>query len=218
MNLRPADYKSAALPTELRQHASDEIYYTQFHSSCQELFCSLLLTQRFVLITFIDYSITTPLCLPLFYNFFEKGPEKFPATMLYHYFMSDGKPFANSFLSVYYTIVPCRTGNFSQTVSYRGYTQSFHVGQETFRKQFPAAMLHNRLTPDRKPFANSFLPVCYTIGPCRIGNHSQTVSCRGYTQSSHAEQETIRKQFPVAMIRNRPMPNRKLFANSFLSL
>ena len=107
----------------------------------KNFFRSLLLTQRFVLITFIDYSITTPLCLPLFYNFFEKSPEKFPATMLYHYLMSDGKPFANSFLSVYYTIGPCRTGNYTQTVSYRYDTQSFHAEQETIHKQFPVAML-----------------------------------------------------------------------------
>ena len=138
--------------------------------------------------------------------------------MLYHYLMSDRKHFANSFLSVYYTIVPCRTGNFSQTVSCRYDSQSFHVGQETIRKQFPVAMIRNRSMSDRKPFANSFLSLCCTIVSRRIGNFSQTVSCRGYTQSFHAGQETVRKQFPAAMIRNRSMPDRKLFANSFLSL
>ena len=218
MNLRPADYKSAALPTELRQHASDEIYYTQFHSSCQELFCSLLLTQRFVLITFIDYSITTPLCLPLFYNFFEKSPEKFPATMLYHYLMSDGKPFANSFLSLCCTIASRRTGNLSLIVSCRNDSQSSHVGQETIRKQFPIAMLHNHLTPDRKPFANSFLSLCCTIVSRRTGNLSLIVSCRNDSQSSHVGQETIRKQFPIAMLHNHLTPDRKPFANSFLPL
>ena len=184
----------------------------------KNFFRSLLLTQRFVLITFIDYSIIAPLCLPLFYNFFEKGPEKFPATMLYHYLMSDGKHFANSFLSVYYTIGPCRTGNFSQTVSCRYAIQSAHVEQETFRKQFPVAMIHNRSMPDRKLYANSFLPLCCTIVSCRTGNLSQTVSCRYDSQSSHAGQETFRKQFPAPVIRNRHMTNRKLFANSFLSL
>ena len=204
----------------------------------KNFFRSLLLTQRFVLITFIDYSITTPLCLPLFYNFFEKSPEKFPATMLYHYLMSDGKHFANSFLPLCCTIVSRRTGNLSLIVSCRYDTQSFHAGQETIRKQFPAAVirnrhmtnrkpfansflplcLHNRPMPNRKLYANSFLPLCYTIGPCRTGNLSLIVSCRCTIQSSHVEQETIRKQFPAAMLRNRSMPNRKLFANSFLSL
>ena len=79
--------------------------------------------------------------------------------MLYHYLMSDEKHFANSFLSVYYTIGPCRTGNFSQTVSCRNDSQSSHVGQETIRKQFPVAMIHNRPMSDRKLFANSFLPL-----------------------------------------------------------
>ena len=136
--------------------------------------------------------------------------KQFPVAMIRNRPMPNRKPFANSFLSVYYTIVPCRTGNFSQTVSCRGYTQSSHDEQETFRKQFPAAMLHNRLTPDRKPFANSFLSVYYTIVPCRTGNFSQTVSCRNDSQSFHAGQETIRKQFPVAMLHNRLTPDRKL--------
>ena len=153
----------------------------------KNFFRSLLLTQRFVLITFIDYSITTPLCLPLFYNFFEKSPEKFPATMLYHYLMSVGKPFANSFLQLCCTIVSRRTGNLSLIVSCRCTIQSPHVEQETFRKQFPAAMLYNRPMSDGKPFANSFLSVYYTIGPCRTGNYTQTVSCRYDTQSSYAE-------------------------------
>ena len=138
--------------------------------------------------------------------------------MLYHYLMSDGKLFANSFLPVCCTIVPCRTGNLSLIVSCRCTIQSSHVGQETFRKQFPAAVIRNRHMTNRKPFANSFLPLCYTIGPCRIGNLSLIVSCRCTIQSSHVEQETFRKQFPVAMIRNRSMPDRKLYANSFLPL
>lgn len=54
LNPRPADYKSAALPTELRQHASDGIYYTHLTYFCQGLFS---LTWRFVLITVTDYSI-----------------------------------------------------------------------------------------------------------------------------------------------------------------
>ena len=32
--------------------------------------------------------------------------------------------------------------------------------------------------PSRKPFANSFLSVCIPLFPCRVGNLSQTVSCR----------------------------------------
>ena len=178
--------------------------------------------------------------------------------MLYHYLMSDGKLYANSFLSLCCTIVSRRIGNLSLIVSCRCTIQSFHVGQETFRKQFPAAMLaqsshagqetirkqfpaamlHNRLTPDRKllrkqfsvavirnrsmpdrkPFANSFLSRLYAVVTWRIGNYTQTVSCRYDTQSSHDELETFCKQFPVAMIRNRLTPDSKLYANSFLPL
>ena len=125
--------------------------------------------------------------------------------------------------------------NFSQTVSCRYDTQSFHAGQETIRKQFPVAMLHNHLTPDRKlfhkqfpvamihnrpmsdgkPFANSFLSLCCTIFSRRTRNFSQTVSCRYDTQSFHVGQETIRKQFPVAMLHNRLTPDRKLFRKQF---
>ena len=111
-------------------YASTQVTKYIIHNSIhlvKNFFRSLLLTQRFVLITFIDYSIIAPLCLPLFYNFFEKGPEKFPATMLYHYLMSDGKPFANSFLPLWYAIVPCRTGNYTQTVSCRNDSQSSHA-------------------------------------------------------------------------------------------
>ena len=143
--------------------------------------------------------------------------KQFPAAMIHNRSMPNRKLYANSFLSVYYTIVPCRTGNFSQTVSCRNDSQSSHVGQETIRKQFPAAVIRNRSMPDRKPFANSFLSVYYTIVSCRTGNYTQAVSCRYDTQSSHAEQETFRKQFPAAVIRNRHMTNEKLFANSFLS-
>ena len=139
--------------------------------------------------------------------------------MLHNRLTPDRKPFANSFLSVYYTIVSCRTGNYTQTVSCRYDTQSFHAGQETIRKQFPAAVIRNRHMTNRKPFANSFLPLCctivsrrignfyansflsrlYAIVPCRTGNLSQTVSCRGYTQSFYARQETFRKQLPAVM-------------------
>ena len=118
-----------------------------------------------------------------------------------------GNFYANSFLSVYYTIVPYRTGNYPQTVSCRYDKQSFHVGQETFRKQFPAAMISNRSMSDRKLFANSFLPRLYAIVPCRTGNYTQTVSCRGYTQLSHDEQETFRKQFPAVMNHIRVPPD-----------
>jgi hypothetical protein len=135
--------------------------------------------------------------------------------------------------------------NYSLIVSCHGYTQSSHVEWETIRKQFPAAMMHssfllhlsfrakrsgvekspaelfpvgvlyNRPMSNRKLSANSFLSLCCTIGPCRTGNFSQTVSCRGYTQSFHAGQETIRKQFPAAVIRNRSMSDRKLLRKQF---
>ena len=149
----------------------------------KNFFRSLLLTQRFVLITFIDYSIIAPLCLPLFYNFLKKvygrgfGPccpvvfpplpvissavekspaELFPVVVILNRPMTNRKPVAYSFLPLYYTIVPCRTGNFSQTVSCRYDSQSFHAGQETIRKQFPAAVIRNRSMPDRKLLCKQF--------------------------------------------------------------
>ena len=42
----------------------------------KNFFHSCLLTQRFVLITFIDYTIRSPLCLPLFYIFLKKVYEE----------------------------------------------------------------------------------------------------------------------------------------------
>ena len=66
------------------------------------------------------------------------------------------------------------------------------------------------------------LPSGFPTPPCHFERSREisrrTVSCRYDTQSFHVGQETIRKQFPVAMLHNRPMPNRKLYANSFLSL
>jgi GH35 family endo-1,4-beta-xylanase len=50
-----------------------------------------------------------------------------------------------------------------------------------------------------------------------IGNLSQTVSCQQETQWYQAGQETIRKQFPVDKKRSSVKPDKKLFANSFLS-
>ena len=66
LNLRPADYKSAALPTELRQQTSYESYYTHFVFPCQALFYSISALPagpRYVLITFIDYNREGPFCL-----------------------------------------------------------------------------------------------------------------------------------------------------------
>jgi hypothetical protein len=50
-------------------------------------------------------------------------------------------------------------GNHLQTVSCRYESHGSHAGQETFREQFPIAMKHIGFMPDRKPFANSFLPL-----------------------------------------------------------
>ena len=52
--------------------------------------------------------------------------------------------------------------------------------------------------------------------PCQTGNYSRRVSYGDDTQWFHARQETIREKFPMEMIRNGSMPDRKLFAKSFL--
>ena len=91
-----------------------------------------------------------------------------------------------------------------------------HAGWETIRKQFPAAMLHQCPTPDRKLSANSFLPPCSSIVSCRTRNYPPIVSYCHAPPMPHAGQETIREQFPAAMLHYCPMPDGKLSANSFL--
>lgn len=113
-------------------------------------------------------------------------------------------------------MVPYRLKNYPQTVSCHYAPPLFHAGQETFRNQFPAAMLRQCPMPDRKLFANSFLPPCSTTVPRRMGNYPQTVSFRYESHCSQVGQETFREQFPVVMLHHCPMPNRKLFATSFL--
>jgi hypothetical protein len=44
----------------------------------------------------------------------------------------------------------------------------------------------------------------------------ELVSYGNGTQCAHDGQETIRERFPMEMIRNGSMPDRKLFAKSFL--
>uniref|UniRef100_UPI002585C26B hypothetical protein n=1 Tax=uncultured Allisonella sp. TaxID=339338 RepID=UPI002585C26B len=61
--LRPADYKSAALPTELRQQISDEIHFTSDNLYCQVLFSFIFQAVLAVPITFIDYSTINLRCL-----------------------------------------------------------------------------------------------------------------------------------------------------------
>jgi hypothetical protein len=136
--------------------------------------------------------------------------------MIRHRFTSNGKPYANSFLLRWYGIVSCRTGNYSPTVSCCDGTESFHVGRETIHQQFPVGMIRQRFTSSRKPYANSFLSSCFDIVSCRIGNYTRKVFCRDETLLSHVGRETIRQQFPVAMVRNRFISDGKLFANSFL--
>ena len=149
----------------------------------------------------------------------EKSPgEEFPVGMKHKGVMSSGKPFANSFLSVRNTMVPCRIGNHSRGVSCRGDTPWSHVEWETIRKQFPVGMKHKGAMSSGKLFANSFLSVKNTKVSCRVGNYSQTVSCRYETQRRHIEWETIRKQFPVGMKHKGVMSSGKPFANSFLSV
>ena len=78
-------------------------------------------------------------------------------------------------------------------------------------------MLHHCPMPNRKLSANSFLPPCPTTTSCWTGNYPRTVSCCYAPPLSHAGWETIREQFPAAMLHYCPMPDGKPFANSFLS-
>jgi len=91
-------------------------------------------------------------------------------------------------------MVPSRTGNYPQTVSCHYAPPLFHAGQETFRNQFPAAMLRQCPMPDRKLFANSFLPPCSTTAPRRTRNYPPIVSCRHAPPLPHAGWETIEKR------------------------
>ena len=63
---------------------------------------------------------------------------------------------------------------------------------------------------------SSFLSLCSTTAPCRMGNYPPIVSCRYAPPLPHAAQETIREQFPAAMLLHCFMPDGKLSANSFL--
>ena len=151
----------------------------------KNFFRSLLLTQRFVLITFIDYSIIAPLCLPLFYNFFEKGLRERFRTMLPSGFPTPLCHFERS-REISHQKVSCRceSHRYNAALSFRAERSEVEKSPADL---FPVGVILNRPMTNRKPVANSFLPVCYTIGPCRIGNFSQTVSCRNDSQSSHAE-------------------------------
>ena len=136
--------------------------------------------------------------------------------MLRNCLISNSNPLVKSFPPLCSAAASCRIGNLSRIVSCCRAPPLSHAEQETFRKQFPAAMLRRCPTPNRKPFTNSFLPPCSTTASCRTGNLSQAVSRRHAPPLSHAEQETFRKQFPAAMLRRCLMPNRKPFASSFL--
>ena len=103
---------------------------------------------------------------------------QFPIDMITVCFMSDGKPFANSFLPSWVPSFSCRIGNLSRIVSCHYEYHSSHVEQETFCEQFPAVMGSIIPMSNRKPFANSFLPSWVPSFSCRIGNLSRTVSCR----------------------------------------
>ena len=128
----------------------------------------------------------------------------------------DGKLSANSFLPPCSSIVSCWTRNYPPIVSCRHAPPMPHAGWETICKQFPTAMLHQCPTPDRKLSASSFLSLCSTNAPCRMGNYPPIVSCRYAPPMPHAAQETFRKQFPAAMLLHCFMPDEKLSANSFL--
>ena len=47
--------------------------------------------------------------------------------------------------------------NMGEPVSCCAASPCFHGGQETVRKGFPMAMIHNALMPDKKPFSKGFL-------------------------------------------------------------
>ena len=148
--------------------------------------------------------------------------------MLHHCPMPHRKLFASSFLPSCSATVPRRPVISSaakrsreisgRVVSCRHVPLLPHAGWETIRKQFPSVMNHIAPKSDRKLFANSFLPPCSANVPRRMGNYPRTVSCRYAPPMPHAAQETIREQFPAAMLRHCPTPDGKLFANSFLSL
>ncbi len=146
---------------------------------------------------------------PLFHAGQETFRNQFPAAMLRQCPMPDRKPFATSFLPLCSANVPCRTGNFSQIVSFRYESHCSQVGQETFRKQFPAAMLLHCFMPNEKLSANSFLSPCSTTAPCRTRNYPPIVSCRHVPPLPHAGWETIRKQLPIIMLHHCPTPDGK---------
>lgn len=84
-------------------YASTQVTKYIIHNFIQlvkNFFHSCLLAQRFVLITFIDYTIRSPLCLPLFYNFFEKGLRRGWDMMKRRCPKPDRKPFVHSFLTL----------------------------------------------------------------------------------------------------------------------
>ena len=93
----------------------------------------------------------------LIHDGWENISNQFPVAMVRNRFISDGKPFANSFLWRWYGIVSCRIGNYPRTVSCRDDTPSSHAVWETICEQFPVVMLCHRFMPDGKLFANSFL-------------------------------------------------------------
>ena len=154
--------------------------------------------------------------MPLIHDGWENISSQFPVATIRHRFTSSRKPYANSFLPSCFDIVSCRIGNYTRKVSCRDETLLSHAGWETICQQFPVVMKLYCPMSDGKLFSNSFLLRWYGIVSCRTGNYSPTVSCRDETLLSHAGWETIRQQFPAAMIRYRFMSDGKLFANSFL--
>ena len=131
---------------------------------------------------------------PLPHAGWETIREQFPAAMLHQCPMPHRKLSANSLLPLCFATVPRRMGNYSQTVSFRYESHCSQVGQETFRKQFPAAMLLHCFMPDEKLSANSSLPLCSTTAPCQTRNYPQAVSCRHAPPLPHAGWEAIEKR------------------------
>jgi len=89
---------------------------------------------------------------------------------------ADGKLFAKGFLWQWFAVFPRRAGNGLRRVSYGDDSPCSHGGQETVRKGFPMAMIHNALMPGWKLVAKSFLWWWLPKFPRQMGDYSRKVS------------------------------------------
>ena len=77
-------------------------------------------------------------------------------------------------------------------------------------------VIHNGFMSDRKLFAKGFLLRRFTIVSSRTENYLRKVSCWSDTPWFQTGRETICERFPVEVIHNGIMSDRKLFAKGFL--